>query len=128
MNEILAWFARNRVAAHLLKALIVIAGLLSLGSLRQEVVPEVPSNLISVTIPYPGAAPEEVETAVCNRIEERVQDVTTVERRRAARARNAHDRHADRVGTQGRDEHGCDQPGSKPEPDKIHMLTCSRVT
>ncbi len=83
MKEILAWFARNRVAANLLKALIVVAGLLSLGSLRQEVVPEVPSNLISITVPYPGAAPEEVETAVCSRIEERVLDVTTVERVRS---------------------------------------------
>ena len=87
-NWILTWFAHNRVAANLLMALIVVVGLLSLGRLQQEVVPQVPSNLISVTVPYPGAAPEEVETAVCNRIEERVQDVTSVERVRSVAAEN----------------------------------------
>ncbi len=83
MNQILGWFARNGVAANLLMGLIVVFGWLSLGSLRQEVVPQVPSNLISVTVPYPGAAPAEVETAICSRVEEHVEDVSTVERVRA---------------------------------------------
>ena len=39
MNAVVAWFARNRVAANLLMAVIVGAGLLALPDIREEVVP-----------------------------------------------------------------------------------------
>jgi multidrug efflux pump subunit AcrB len=69
----IAWFARNGVAANLLMALIIVGGLLSMRSVKVEVFPEFDLGLITVTVPYLGAAPEEVEEAVCVRIEEAVQ-------------------------------------------------------
>jgi len=83
MNGALAWFARNTVAANLLMVLIIVGGLTSLPKLRKEVMPEISSDLITVTVPYPGAAPAEVEQGVCSRIEEQVQDLEAVKRLRS---------------------------------------------
>ena len=49
-------------------------------SVNQEVFPEFEAELISVTVPYRGAAPEEVEEAVCVRIEEAIQGLEGVKR------------------------------------------------
>ncbi len=73
MNGIVQWFVRNGVAANLLVIFIMLAGLMSIGSIKREVFPEVDSGMISVDVQYLGAAPEEVEEGVCIRIEEAIQ-------------------------------------------------------
>lgn len=73
MKAIIAWFARNGVAANLLAAFIIVAGLLSIQNLKREIFPEVDSEMISISVPYLGAAPAEVEEGVCVRIEEAIQ-------------------------------------------------------
>ena len=84
---IIAWFAKNGVAANLLMLLIIIGGYTSMTSkVRKEVFPEFSVDLVTVTVPYLGAAPEEVEEAVCARIEERVADLETVKRVRSTAA------------------------------------------
>ena len=80
MSGVIGWFVRNRVAANLLMAVIIGAGLLALPEIREEVVPEMDPEIISVTVPYLGAAPEEVEEGVCARIEEAVASLVGVER------------------------------------------------
>ncbi len=75
MNRLIAWFAQNGVAANLMMVTILAAGVLTLGTIKLEVFPEMSSDMITVTIPYPGAAPEEVEKGVCIKVEEAVQDV-----------------------------------------------------
>ena len=52
----------NRVAANLLMGFLVIAGIASLSALNVRVFPPIETNQISVTVPYPGATPEDVET------------------------------------------------------------------
>ena len=80
MHRILEWFAKNPVAANLAMVLIVAAGLLTLPGIKQEVFPEVASDLINISVPYLGAAPEEVEEAICVRIEEEVQSLEGIKR------------------------------------------------
>ncbi len=70
MNGLIEWFARNPVAANLLMALLVCGGLLTIPMLGQEMVPDVDLDLVTVTVPYPGASPEEVEQSICLRIED----------------------------------------------------------
>ncbi len=76
----LSWFAKNPVAANLIMVLIIASGLLTFSGIKQEVFPEFSSDLISVTVPYLGAAPEEVEEAVCVRIEEEIQSLEGIKR------------------------------------------------
>ena len=54
---------------------IITMGLLALMTVVLEVFPEISMNTVSVTVPYLGAAPEEVEEAVCIRVEEAIQDL-----------------------------------------------------
>lgn len=56
----------------------VIAGLAALSRIPVKLYPDVEIPIISVSIAYPGAAPEEVASGVCARIEERVQGITGV--------------------------------------------------
>ena len=80
MKATIAWFARNSVAANLLMLAMLAAGLLALPNLRQQVFPEMQLAIITVTVPYRGASPEEVEGAVCIRVEERLQGIEGIRR------------------------------------------------
>ncbi|MCY3679509.1 MAG: efflux RND transporter permease subunit [Gemmatimonadetes bacterium] len=71
----IAWMARNGVAANLLMVGILAAGLFSLGSLDQEVLPEHSLDRIQVSVPYPGASPAEVDESIVRRIEERIRSI-----------------------------------------------------
>ena len=61
---------------------IVIWGLLTLfsGKIGVEIFPEFQSNTISISVPYRGGTPEEVEESVVVRIEEAISDVEGIER------------------------------------------------
>jgi len=74
----LAWFANNSVAANVLMLLIMGAGFFFATQLRQEVFPEVQFPVVVVSIPYPGASPEEVESGVVLAVEEAIRDVDGV--------------------------------------------------
>ena len=72
---IIAWFASNHVAANLLMWFIIVAGLISVFTIRKQTTPEIELNLIQVQVPYLGAAPQEVEEGVVIKVEEAVQDI-----------------------------------------------------
>ena len=75
MNRMIGWFAQNPVAANLLMIFLVVGGLIAAFNVRAEVFPEIALDRIVVEVPYLGAAPEEVEEAVCVRIEESIQGI-----------------------------------------------------
>ncbi|MHC4240830.1 MAG: efflux RND transporter permease subunit [Planctomycetota bacterium] len=77
---ILGWFASNHVAANLLMLIIIVAGLLSIFSTKMEVFPELSLDMITITVPYLGASPEDVEEGVCLRVEEAIAAVDGVKR------------------------------------------------
>ncbi|CAN5432620.1 efflux RND transporter permease subunit [soil metagenome] len=78
----IAWFARNPVAANLLMAAIAVAGIFTLvtGRVPLEVFPQFDSDTVSISVPYRGSTPEEVEESVVIRIEEAILDVDGIER------------------------------------------------
>ena len=73
------WFARNPVAANLLMVFIIVSGLIGLFNIRGETFPEIELDMVSIQVPYLGAAPEEVEEGVCIRIEEAIQGIDGIE-------------------------------------------------
>ncbi len=77
----IAWFARNGVAANLLMISILAAGLFSLKSnILLEVFPSIEIDVISVNISLRGATPEDVEKSVTIRVEEAVQDLEGIDK------------------------------------------------
>ncbi|MYG36716.1 MAG: efflux RND transporter permease subunit, partial [Gemmatimonadetes bacterium] len=74
----IAYMASNGVAANLLMFGIIAAGLVSLTGLEQEGWPEVPFNQFEISVPFPGATPEEVEEAIVVKIEDEVRGLADV--------------------------------------------------
>jgi multidrug efflux pump subunit AcrB len=80
VKALLGWFVRNGVVANLLIVVIAAGGLLTVGSLRKEIVPDISMGLIVVSVPYPGASPEEVEKAICVKVEEELYSIERIRR------------------------------------------------
>ncbi|MFW6133097.1 MAG: efflux RND transporter permease subunit [Planctomycetota bacterium] len=75
----IAWMAGNSVAANLIMLACLIGGALMLTRIKQEVFPDFQVNAVTVTVVYPGASPEEVESGVVLAIEEAVQGLEGVD-------------------------------------------------
>ena len=77
---LIAWFARNSVAANLLMIFILLGGLLTINTINKQMFPQVKINWISYSAPYPGAAPQEVEEGITIKIEEALETVQGLKR------------------------------------------------
>ncbi len=80
MTRIIGWFVSNPVAANLLMMILIVGGLMSIFQLRQEEMPPIQLDMVSVSVPYLGAAPEEVENGVNLRIEEAMEGIQGIYR------------------------------------------------
>lgn len=83
MKPIIAWFANNHVAANLMMVLIILAGFTTLPQMPMKSFPDIDIPIISISVPYLGAAPEEVEEGVCVRIEEELEGIEGVKQIRS---------------------------------------------
>lgn len=77
---LLAWFAYNPVAANLLMIFIIISGLISYQMMTKRMQPDIQPNMVRISVPYLGAAPQEVEQGVIIKVEEAIQDVKGIKR------------------------------------------------
>ncbi len=80
MNGMIEWFARNSVAANLVMVFIVVSGVIGTFTVNEEIVPEIDLDRVVIEVPYLGAAPAEVEEAVCVRIEEAIQGIDGIKK------------------------------------------------
>jgi len=77
---LVAWFQGNHAAANILMLFFLVAGLASLTQMVRETFPTIDPRIISVTVPYPGATPGDVESGITRRVEEAVIGVQGVKR------------------------------------------------
>jgi len=76
----IAWFARNHVAANLLMISILLAGVFMLTKkVPLEVFPAVEFDQVDVTVSLRGASPQDMEQGVAVVIEQNLQDLEGVE-------------------------------------------------
>lgn len=71
----IAWMACNPIAANLLMLLVMVAGIYAIATIKKEVFPSFPSETLTITVPYPGSSPAEVEEGVIIKIEEAIADI-----------------------------------------------------
>ncbi len=83
-----AWMTKNSVASNLFMFILLFAGAVSLTRTKQEVLPEFNLDMVVVSVPYPGAAPAEVEQGIILALEEAVQGVEDVKRIKSTAAEN----------------------------------------
>ncbi|MES9955887.1 MAG: efflux RND transporter permease subunit [Sedimenticola sp.] len=74
----IAFFARHPTAGNLLMLFLAILGLIALPGLQRETFPDFAAEKIQITVPYPGASAEDVEEAICQRLEEALDTVNDV--------------------------------------------------
>lgn len=72
------YFASHPTAANLLMIIFVFAGLLSIRDLRRETFPDFSPTQVEILVKYPGATAEDVENAVCRRVEDALDGVSNV--------------------------------------------------
>ena len=75
----IAWMAGNSVAANLLMVVLLVGGLFMGGNIKQEVYPDWTLESVSISVAYPGASPEEVESGIILAVEEAVQDLEGID-------------------------------------------------
>ena len=84
----IAFFAKHPTAANLLMLALIAAGILSLKGIRRETFPEFQPREVEVRVPYPGATAEDVEEAICQRVEDAIDGVRFVEEVRSDARQN----------------------------------------
>ncbi len=72
---VIEWFARNAVAANLLMIILLAGGLYSVITIKKESQPPIDTNFITVSMPFLGSSPEDVEEGILIKIEEAIQDI-----------------------------------------------------
>ena len=70
---LIAWMARNSIAANLLMFLLIGGGIWSAIGVQKEVLPNFQLDVVQVSVRYPGAAPTEVEQGILLPVEEAVR-------------------------------------------------------
>lgn len=77
---IIAWFARNPVAANLLMLAVVVVGFAVARNIRQEIYPIFEIDTVVVSMQYRGASPEEVEQSIILPIESELRGMELTRR------------------------------------------------
>ncbi|NOY68132.1 MAG: efflux RND transporter permease subunit [Deltaproteobacteria bacterium] len=80
MKRAIGWMVDNPVSVNLLLAFIIGYGLVQIILIKKEVFPEYSLDVISISVPYRGATPQDVEEAVCTRIEEEISGLDGIKK------------------------------------------------
>jgi multidrug efflux pump subunit AcrB len=80
VRSIIGWTVRNMPAMNTLVIAILLVGALAFASMRREVFPEFDLEIVLVTVPYPGATPDEVEEGICQKVEEACRSVAGIKK------------------------------------------------
>lgn len=83
------WAIRHRITIFVGIFVVVVAGLLSYGSLPRESSPDITIPFVMVTTPYFGVAPSDIETLVTNPMEEELEQLKDVREIRSTSAEGA---------------------------------------
>ncbi|KGE20343.1 efflux RND transporter permease subunit [Paenibacillus wynnii] len=78
MKSLINFSLRNKFAVWLLTIIVVLAGLYSGLTMKQETLPNISIPYLSITTIYPGAAPEGVVNEVSKPLEQRLRNVDGV--------------------------------------------------
>ena len=80
---LVATFAHHRVAGNLLMILMILSGVWGLTKLNRQVMPDITIDVITISVRWPGASPEDVEVNVVQAIESEVRFIEDVDRVKA---------------------------------------------
>lgn len=77
-NSIIGWLVKNKVTANIFMLIFLIGGVYMSLFIKKEVFPEFELDIVTISVPYPGASPEEVEQGIILAIEEKIRTLEGV--------------------------------------------------
>ncbi|MFK7770132.1 MAG: efflux RND transporter permease subunit [Mariniblastus sp.] len=80
MKSVIRWAIRNSPAMNTFLIASMIVGAISMVVMRREVFPNFALELVLVTVPFPGATPDETEEGICQKIESAVANLDGVKK------------------------------------------------
>jgi len=73
------FFAAHPTAANLIMIILIILGIIAAPKLQRATFPDFAADEVEIRVPYPGASAEEVENAICQRIEDAVDGINDID-------------------------------------------------
>jgi multidrug efflux pump subunit AcrB len=86
---LIAFFAKNPVAANLMMVFIIIMGLVGYNTIQRQMFPNIEINYININATYRGASPQEIEESILIKIEESLKDITEIKKLTSRAFRNS---------------------------------------
>ena len=80
MKDLIAFFIKYPVAVNVLMIAVFFFGLMGLSNTKSSFFPLNESNIISISIQYPGASPSEIEEGIVLKIEDNLRGLVGVDR------------------------------------------------
>ena len=80
MKKIIEYFIRYHVAVNIFILAFFIFGIIGLFSLKSSYFPLTESKIITISITYPGASPQEIEEGIVLKIEDNLKGLQGVDR------------------------------------------------
>ena len=80
MSAMVRWAIRQTPAMNTILVAVLLMGAFSAFNLRREVFPQFELEIILVSVPYPGASPDEVESGICQKVEEAIRSVDGIKK------------------------------------------------
>ncbi|MBU2630444.1 MAG: efflux RND transporter permease subunit, partial [Proteobacteria bacterium] len=77
-KQIISYMCAHPTAANLLMLLFLALGAISVTDLKRETFPDFSINAVEISVTYPGATADDVESSVCRRIEDAIDSVGNI--------------------------------------------------
>jgi len=88
-NSVIGWLVKNKVTANIAMLIFLIGGVYMGLFIKKEVFPEFELDIVTISVPYPGASPEEVEQGIILAIEEKIKGIDGVKQVTATAKENS---------------------------------------
>jgi multidrug efflux pump subunit AcrB len=80
MRSLIRWGLDNAAAMNVLVAAVILFGAFCFMKMRRETFPEFELEVVMVQVMYPGATPDDVESGICQKIEEAVRAIDGIKK------------------------------------------------
>ena len=80
MKAIVKWAIGHTPAMNTIMFAVLVVGIVAGVVLRREEFPRFELEIVLVSVVYPGASPDEVESAICQKVEEAVRSVDGIKK------------------------------------------------
>jgi len=88
-HPLIAWFAENTVVANIVMVTILVTGVWTAIHVRKESFPTFDAESVTITVPFLGGTPEDVERGVTIKIEESLQGIEGIVHIRSTSTENS---------------------------------------